>query len=488
MKTLLIVEDEKMIRQGIRTMVQRSGVPVEVILECSNGEQALEILKDKDVEVMFTDIRMPKMDGIELVAEVQKLENKPQVVAISGYDDFAYAVEMLRNGVREYLLKPVERDKIKEILQKLDEELKDNKKKFETEERLGISQIKALLTKQEIDENELKPMIDKYEKYFFTDGYGLCVFPKKMEPIKREGVLFVEGLNDCAICFVDSKYYPHFKKNDIGESYAGCSEIHKGIREIKLAFEEAYRVRKVAFYAKKAFLSPSDAMPRIPESLIKSASLQIEEKAFTKRLHLIGTDKTEELTESWGKLFEELKKSRINASDYENANLKFIDDVETIYKNIIDEATLEKLNSLKLIYQYDNIDDYQENFLEVILSIHDAINDKSDIGKNQAKILKAIDYIKKNYNKELNMAIVSNEISMNYSLFSYDFKQLTGKNFVTYLRDIRIEEAKKLLKDTDMKIIDISLAVGYDNEKHFMKVFKQVCGVSPSEYRKNVTS
>ena len=68
MNTVLIVEDEKMIRQGIKIMVQRSGVPVNVIIECSNGQTALEILQNQEVDVMFTDIRMPKMDGIELVA------------------------------------------------------------------------------------------------------------------------------------------------------------------------------------------------------------------------------------------------------------------------------------------------------------------------------------------------------------------------------------------------------------------------------------
>ena len=76
MHTLLIVEDEKMIRQGIKTMVQRSKVPVDNILECNNGEMALEILKMQHVDVMFTDIRMPKMDGITLVKAMQDL---PQI-------------------------------------------------------------------------------------------------------------------------------------------------------------------------------------------------------------------------------------------------------------------------------------------------------------------------------------------------------------------------------------------------------------------------
>lgn len=73
MKTVLIVEDEKLIRQGLRKMIQRSGVPVEVIMECNNGETALEILKEQSIDVMFTDIRMQKMDGIELVERMQNV-------------------------------------------------------------------------------------------------------------------------------------------------------------------------------------------------------------------------------------------------------------------------------------------------------------------------------------------------------------------------------------------------------------------------------
>ena len=102
------------------------------------------------------------------------------------------------------------------------------------------------------------------------------------------------------------------------------------------------------------------------------------------------------------------------------------------------------------------------------------------------KMKQAIAYIKENYNSDINMAVVSNYISMNYSLFSFTFKQYTGQNFVNFLKEIRIEEAKKMLAETDMKVIEISQCVGYDNEKHFMKLFKSTCGVSPTEYRNNM--
>ncbi len=122
MKTILIAEDEKFIRKGLVIMVRRSGVPVETILEARDGEEALELLRQNQVDLLITDIRMPKMDGIKLVSQLGELDHQPMVLVISGYDDFSYAVEMLRNGVFDYLLKPVERERLFEVLEKLEDQ------------------------------------------------------------------------------------------------------------------------------------------------------------------------------------------------------------------------------------------------------------------------------------------------------------------------------------------------------------------------------
>ena len=110
----------------------------------------------------------------------------------------------------------------------------------------------------------------------------------------------------------------------------------------------------------------------------------------------------------------------------------------------------------------------------------------NDGSLKDTKIQAAIKYIEDNFDKDLNMAVVSNEISMNYSLFSVAFKNYTGENFVTYVKTLRMDKAKALLEETDLKVNEISKAVGYDNEKHFLKSFKAFVGVSPSEYRKNL--
>ena len=160
MNTLLVVEDEKLIRQGIVAMIRRSSVPVEEILECRNGEEALEILRKQRVDVMFTDIRMPKMDGLTLVNKMEELSQKPVVIVLSGYDEFSYAVEMMKHGVRDYILKPIKRETIEQLLENLERELSETRETEEEEERCVFKS--APLSDDECRNGRRKRM----------DGYG----------------------------------------------------------------------------------------------------------------------------------------------------------------------------------------------------------------------------------------------------------------------------------------------------------------------------
>lgn len=128
MNTILIAEDEKFIRMGLKTMLQRSGIPVGEVLEARDGAEALETLRSRSVDLLITDIRMPKMDGIELVQQLKALPQAPMVLVVSGYDDFNYALAMLRSGVSDYLLKPVERQQLCDVLEKLEGQYREHQK------------------------------------------------------------------------------------------------------------------------------------------------------------------------------------------------------------------------------------------------------------------------------------------------------------------------------------------------------------------------
>lgn len=104
-------------------------------------------------------------------------------------------------------------------------------------------------------------------------------------------------------------------------------------------------------------------------------------------------------------------------------------------------------------------------------------------GVSRHKMQKAVDYIRKNYGKPIDMAEVSNYVSMNYSMFSATFKDYTGENFSSYLRKLRIEKSKKLLQNTDMSINEISQRVGFEDARRFAKVFKEETGLTPTAGR-----
>jgi len=485
MNTVLIVEDEKMIRQGIKIMVQRSGVPVNVIIECSNGQTALEILQNQEVDVMFTDIRMPKMDGIELVSEIQNLEHKPIVVAISGYDDFAYAVELMRLGVREYILKPVDRNKIKEVLEKLDREITYKKEKNAEFRNVFYQQLKFLMLNS-IPPKEAELIFKQYDNLFIKTAYVVCCIPKnKSDDHQNNQYIFLSDVdnNDIYIVSEDNKSY--LLKNELKDYYTGISSLHFGLNELKAAYREAVSARKVAFLTgRKVVVYSEGQMGRYglkneaseaPDEINKDMMLAIGQ--------MIGTHKINNAI----KQIEMLKYDTVRGKytvDTLKANIEiFLDNIVELYQNIL-KIEEEIIRKFKNLLTYPNIEAYFKDLTGWLTKINEEINSQLDDYKNKQKIQTAIKFIEDNYDKDLNMAVVSNYISMNYSLFSYLFKQYTGTNFVNYLKDLRINEAKKLLEETDLKVNEISQKVGYDNEKHFMKIFKSSCGISPSEYRK----
>lgn len=382
MKNILIAEDEKLIRAGIRAMTERSGVQYKEIFEAKNGEEALEIIKNNPIDLLLTDIRMPKMDGIELVRNVHEMEPRPVIIAISGYDDFSYAVEMLRNGVSEYLLKPLEREKFKETLERAD----------------------ALVSEKNKD---LKTLV------------------KEFEAAKKE------------------------KLDD--------------------------------------FFFPEGKPASVPDKLKQNAEKYLTESSRTKRLQLIGTDKTDKLTEEWHSFFEAGRRGYIESETFLKEIIDEAHELGEIYKTRLSDADrdiLAKFNEPDILAM-SSLDELEETFMNLIIGMNRA-NEEINADPAKNKIAEAVKYVNENYDKDINMAVVSNYISMNYSLFSFSFKEYTGVNFVSHLKDLRLKKAKELLETTDEKVIDVGAAVGYDNSKHFMKLFKSEYGISPTEYRKNM--
>ncbi len=478
MNTVLVVEDEKMIRQGLVVMIKRSGVPVQEVLEASNGVIALELLQNRKVDVLFTDIRMPKMDGIQLVREIQALPDPPIVVAVSGYDEFSYAVEMLRSGVREYLLKPVEREKITAILQMLQGELSDKAEKEQGSRFIGFQQLKYLMLNDNITAAETETLVKQYSTSFFQEDYVVCCTNNTAGTLASgEHFIYLSDVEAHELYLLEESSQTALIQQELEERFVGISGIHRGLAELKQAYLEAAAARRKAFWQEKRIIVwvPGE---NEGEEEVKESEIQL-------LVQQLGTEREENSRRQIADLFHNGKRGNHSPGYMEASVEMLIAQLLETYGNVVNIGEGET-HGFRRIYEYESVSGLERALNGWIGELCEKLHTEFDDYKNKQKIQQAILYIKENYHTDLNMAVVSNTISMNYSLFSYAFKQYTGSKFVDYIKELRIQEAKKLLETTEMRVNEISQKVGYDNEKHFMKTFKSVCGVSPTEYRKNM--
>lgn len=475
MKTLLIVEDEKMIRKGIATMAARSDIPIESIIECRNGVEALEILEKQKVDTIFTDIRMPKMDGIELVRKIKQLGYPADIVVISGYDDFNYAVEMLKQGVFDYILKPVKREKIEEILQLLEEKQKENSVREKEAVDILHNQIKYFLL-SEISEEEWKKKEEQYGDIFDKEPYRVLVGAHHKIHCK-EGIL-LENMQGQDVIFLKEKDYMEWLEQSelVG---VGVSSTYLLFKDCIKAYMEAKKSRIVAFMKnKRQFVYSSiEEKERLLEEKEKWKFIEQFVQQFT-------TKEREYAIHQLMNLYFDAQYGKIPGKDVLHITEQIQKKLVEGYRNMIPEeekGLLKYENPLS----YNCAKQYLEYLQQWFLRFADCLSEQFINDQSKRKIKEALQYIRNHYQDDLNMATVSNYVSMNYSLFSITFKEYTGVNFVNYLKEIRIRAAKELLENTDWKVQDISKAVGYENDKHFLKIFKCLCGVSPTEYRNN---
>lgn len=472
MKTLLIVEDEKMIRHGIAVMAGRSSVEIDEIIECKNGQEAFEILNRRDIDLMFTDIRMPKMDGIELVKETDELKHPPLIVVISGYDDFNYAVEMMKHNVKDYLLKPIKRDQLERVLKDMDRLITDEKEQRKVEVSGFISQLKNYI--QNPDGRNNQALKSQFDKVFADQRLTALFFAGSMKELiePTEPVCFETGGQYLSILPVD-----RIKSLDFHNSFVGISQPFTGLEGCISAVSEAFAARRHAFlYHLSSHVWSEETDYDQGEKTKDGLASQFVQQFPTERM-----DKAVANIEN---LFFQAEHGKIREKDIIDLVYEIENELEKAYKNIL-TGQQQNLFERRSPFYYKDASEYLTDFTIWMEQLKRCLLEQRGADQNRGKILEATDYMKTHFRENLNMAMVSNYVSMNYSLFSITFKEYTGINFVNYLKNLRINEAKHLLETTEEKVLDIGYQVGYENDKHFLKTFKSICGVSPTEYRKN---
>lgn len=504
MYRLLIVDDERNIRIGLKAMIEREYPSRFSIGLAAGGEEALEMHRAEKADIVVTDIRMPGMDGLELIRKLGELPFPPAVMILSGYDDFQYAKEAIAHKVREYLLKPIVREELFRALNRMIAELRQEEQVARELEALGkyreeqaADQLNYILLHPDIPEDEIERRCAKAGLDPAAAPYCVAVVRKEDQPSgtlaqlaeaywkNRQSICFEDKDRNLVVLAGDETAVTDFARDvqgkglraDIGVSLkaAGAAQLKRGYQEAKQALKYAFLHARpgggVFYYADVRRLPKPDPIP---------------EELFRRLANLLGTGRKQDIKELWHEIMDlgEIKRRDIAYLERLSRMLNemVIDRVFADYG----EASVEILKIYKKIgylYHSETVYGYIHDAEALLLRLDDYVKDVKEAHVGHAEMKAAVDYIREHYDKPLNMATVSNHVSLNYSYFSETFKQFTGMSFVPYVKKIRIEKAKELLEHSHGKVYEIAAQVGFESVKQFNRVFREHEGISPMEYR-----
>ena len=515
MRKVLLVDDDDKSLKGIKMMLLRGDTEFKDITECNDGHQAELLLQKDRFDLVITDIKMPNMDGISFIRRSQLIEHKPKFLIMSGYQNFGFAKEALKYGVKEYLLKPVGRHELIESVKKIENELKQEE--FFSHEKDQNSVLLSLLTTKEINfiflnvtlaESEIKHILNRVKLTVFSEGFYIYVadtLNKDSTPMTTEqnddyNANWLESrfkaLKDQVLTFYDvqgrivfitqqlldtEKILNLLEKEGSFNYVMGLGEKGTSPGRIRTVYLQALEALKY-----KVYLDGDKFQKLICYSDIENLSndYSIPVSSIKKIPEMSGTYMFHEV----GALLDNLfcrKTLYLYPIDYAEKMVDYLYNYIFQYfteRMPFEFAFLEQSNRrLKKIENFACIEDYliaMKKYLDEInhffcQSLDESKTDKVDI---------AIQFMKDNFHRDINLTCVANYVSLNYNYFSNVFHLKTEMRFVEYLNLLRINKAKELLGNNE-NIYEISDKVGFSSPKHFSKIFKSLIGISPNEYR-----
>ncbi|AOZ91805.1 response regulator [Paenibacillus crassostreae] len=508
MINILIVDDQKHIRDGLQAMLRQFPLQLDNIYSAANGIEALPILRQHSVELVITDIMMPDMDGLALMAQTKEECIKVDYLIISGYSDFAYAQKAIELGAKGYLLKPVKRDDLQTAIEHLSQEIT-------TRQALSRNMEHISRRAQETDRKELRMFMQgavSDEAWILQTqqlnpelwhNYRLCLLREELwinQPGANsahtiESIAYrVYGRQGC-ICLQHSPYLilaidaaadagalPAALKLGQSDAITAMTGPQQGLK----ALPDSYT--QVSELYRHSYLFPDKRciLPTHIERLEQQWELPYE-KLYA-LFHLIGAHNSGKIIQEISLIFNKdvLQRYHIRYTQQLcRAIVQMLEEYERVIRPYMGEETLD-IECLRNLFHYPGIRDYLQALQQQLLRLNQFYNEYKCSYRNTQDLNEAVRFIHESYHKPLDLAMVSNHVSLNYAYFSNLFKKNIGKGFAEYLRDVRLDKARRLLAETDHKIVEVAAMVGYESYKSFTRAFRDVMNMQPTEYRQQM--
>ncbi|ADL53512.1 response regulator [Clostridium cellulovorans] len=540
MYKLLLVDDEEEVRQGIVKKIEWEKYGFELVGEAENGREALEIAEKVMPDVVITDIKMPFMDGIKLSQELRKSIPTTKIVILTGFDEFEYAQKAINLRVIEYALKPISSDELIDILLRLKTQLDEEISEKENTELLRAHYTKSLpILKEKFFSSLITNSLEKDEIYekcknydiklagnFFTvavisiddsilKGKHRYKFGEEAELIiyaVLNVVTEIGFMHDIHNIFIHNDRIVLIISAEEEKAETVIREMLSILEEIRQSIEKYLMlevtiglgtmetdtsmisnswVNAMAALDYRLILGSNriiwieDIEPGSKDKIIFDKNMEHEMESSIK----VGTEV--EVSETIDRMFDKLTDTKASFKDYQIYLLEMLTAIlKAAQSSNVDLASIfgRDYNIFVELYSFNDLKHVKTWLKEISLKIMSHImKDRKDTC--ELLIEKAKDYIHRNYSdSELNINDLCNHLHISQTYFSLLFKKETKMTFINYLTSIRMDEAKQLLKTTDMKTFEVARKVGYSEPNYFSYSFKRYLGMSPSEYRSGKTS
>ncbi|HIY01273.1 MAG TPA: response regulator [Candidatus Blautia faecipullorum] len=500
MMNVLIVDDEKIEREGVKYLLsQEEGK--RMVYEAANGKQALQLLRTESIDMLLTDIKMPHMDGLELSRRAKELFPDIQIVIFSGYNDFTFAQEAIRYGVTDYILKPVDPDNFHEIIQRAEKNIYEKREKESQEIRKQnflqqyflqnylYSGKKEVLEKAEelIDLNKWNgwhcAILIETETAFFDQAEENFTeeLQKELRRVffyinlnERQSLLFFQDVY-CDYLLVANHLYTFLKRNYMVRFYLSVSRKFEGYECLPEVLGQLEQQMEEKFY------HPEKHIFSCEDEHLKMVSGEVQDSQL---MQMISEDISRKDTEQLWKHFECLKEKYRHNSQFSAMYIKFV------FSNVIqelfqenqfsDDRRLEK--EIDRLYTCQNIMEILEVTEENIREYEKFLERSMNESRNEVAAVK--NYIYQHYGEDLNLEMLAEKVYLSSGYLSFIFKKETGMNLNRFIKVFRMEKATELLRNTNMKVAQVSEKVGFSNVSYFCRSFREYYGSSPESYRK----
>lgn len=513
MYRIVVVDDEPLLLRSIKKSIENAHKGFKIVGEAMNGEDAAGIIADTAPDIVFTDIRMPVMDGLSLIQELHKRQINVKVVILSGYQEFDYAKKALKFGVEDYLLKPLIHEELKELLDRIYTELEELKCKIQYDllESIAHNNIYAF------------PAAAQLSRYF-EEGkfYGAillcsgsyCTFncnwltPAKDFWLKTDLNSVLKKSTPEAYKYWISDFNSGNEKLVIFSASVGCQSSYNEI--CKQIYED---LLKEQFPITMVVGTPVTKVDDLPFILQHCKIVQNKSVIFgSSRLVFLENPaeyggSTESLvdanTEKLLSIFIEkkqlepfkleLQKLLHLYSERQSPQLR----LESMLKHLVymvqtKDSRLSQNQLMEVGMQIDELISNSFTYQAILDGMLIIFEDLFSYAKNQPlektdqRTLadKVENYIKQNYSQQISLQSIAENFGLVLPYLSSIFKKYNGMSPMEYIINLRIEKAKELLQlNPPLALKDISLSIGYDDPYYMSRIFKSVTGKSPTEYR-----